>query len=69
MFCLTTRLISYMASDIMVKAHFTGYSYLTSSKGSVTCSTRIVYTTAFVTPAVEHWLEREIAQRDYGVSA
>ena len=24
---------------------------------------RIVYTTAFLTPVVEHWLEREIAQR------
>ena len=23
---------------------------------------RIVYTTSFVTPVVEHWLEREIAQ-------
>ena len=23
---------------------------------------RIIYTTAFVTPVVEHWLEREIAQ-------
>ena len=23
---------------------------------------RMVYTTAFVTPVVEHWLEREIAQ-------
>ena len=23
---------------------------------------RIAYTTAFVTPVVEHWLEREIAQ-------
>ena len=24
---------------------------------------RITYTTAFVTPVVEHWLQREIAQR------
>ena len=24
---------------------------------------RIAHTTAFVTPVVEHWLEREIAQR------
>ena len=55
-----------MASDIMVKDHFTGYSYLTSSKGSVTCSTRIIYITAFVTPAVEHWLKREIVQGVYG---
>ena len=26
---------------------------------------RITHTTAFVTPVVEHWLEREIAQRVY----
>ena len=25
-------------------------------------TTRIVHTTAFVTPAMEHWLEREMAQ-------
>ena len=25
-------------------------------------SDRIIHTTAFVTPVVEHWLEREIAQ-------
>ena len=25
-------------------------------------SIRIIHTTAFVTPVVEHWLEREIAQ-------
>ena len=25
---------------------------------------RITHTTAFVTPVVEHWLEREIAQMD-----
>ena len=33
------------------------------SKGSFICPTdRITHTTAFVTPVVEHWLEREIAQ-------
>ena len=31
-----------------------------NSKGSFTCT--IPHTTAFVTPVVEHWLEREIAQ-------
>ena len=31
-----------------------------SSKGSFICT--IPHTTAFVTPVVEHWLEREIAQ-------
>ena len=36
-----------------------------SSKGSFICTipqTGIAHTTAFVTPVVEHWLEREIAQ-------
>ena len=37
-----------------------------SSKGSFICTIpqtgRIAHTTAFVTPVVEHWLEREIAQ-------
>ena len=35
-----------------------------SSKGSFICTIpdRIAPTTAFVTPVVEHWLEREIAQ-------
>ena len=33
-----------------------------SSKGSFICNDRIIHTTAFVTPVVEHWLEREIAQ-------
>ena len=29
---------------------------------SISSKDRIVHTTAFVTPVVEHWLEREIAQ-------
>ena len=35
-----------------------------NSNGSFTCTIpdRITHTTAFVTPVVEHWLEREIAQ-------
>ena len=33
-----------------------------SRKGSFICTDRITHTTAFVTPVVEHWLEREIAQ-------
>ena len=38
--------------------------FLISSKGSFICiiPDRIIHTTAFVTPVVEHWLEREIAQ-------
>ena len=36
-----------------------------NSKGSFIChhhTDRIIHTTAFITPVVEHWLEREIAQ-------
>ena len=34
-----------------------------SSKGSFICTIpQITHTTAFVTPVVEHWLEREIAE-------
>ena len=36
-----------------------------NSKGSFICTTpkdRIAHTTAFVTPVMEHWLERSIAQ-------
>ena len=35
-----------------------------NSKGSFICTIpdRIAHTTTFVTPVVEHWLEREIAQ-------
>ena len=38
--------------------------FLISSKGLFICTIpdRIAHTTAFVTPDVEHWLEREIAQ-------
>ena len=36
-----------------------------NSKGSFICTERIAHTTAFVTPVVDHWLEREI--RLYGV--
>ena len=38
--------------------------FLMNSKGSFICTIpdRIAHTTAFVTPVVEHWLEREIAQ-------
>ena len=41
-----------------------GILFPISSKGSFICTIpdRITHTTAFVTPVVEHWLEREIAQ-------
>ena len=40
-----------------------GLLFAINSKGSFMCSIpdRIAHTTAFVTPVVEHWLEREIA--------
>ena len=62
MFYLTTHstnyIYGYMASDIiMVKDHSD------SERGNPLLPIdRIVHTTAFVTPVVEHWLEREIAQ-------
>ena len=70
----THFIYGYMASDIMVMDHSDsekGNPLLPhrlllsiSSKGSFICTIpdRITYTTAFVTPVVEHWLEREIAQ-------
>ena len=74
MFCLTThskRLIyGYLTSDIWQKDHSDsergnpllphGLLFPISSKGYFT--DRITHTTAYVTPVVEHWLEREIAQ-------
>ena len=41
-----------------------GLLFPTRSKGSFICiiPDRITYTTAFVTPVVEHWLEQEITQ-------
>ena len=41
-----------------------GLLFLISSKGYFICTIpdRITHTTAFVTPVVGHWLEREIAQ-------
>ena len=41
-----------------------GLLFPISSKGSFMCiiPDRMTHTTAFVTPVVEHWLEREIAQ-------
>ena len=35
---------------------------LINSKGLLYATDMITHTTAFVTPVVEHWLEREIAQ-------
>ena len=68
MFYLTTHsthfIYGYMASDIWLRTilivreetrcRHIGYYYRLTA--------RITHTTAFVTPVVEHWLEREIAQ-------
>ena len=66
-------LFSYIASDIWQRTTQIARGNLLlphrllfpiSSKGSFICiiPDRIIHTTAFVTPVVEHWLEREIAQ-------
>ena len=78
MFYLTTHsthfTYRYMASNIWLKTilivrketrcRHIGYSFrLTASVFYMHHpSNRIAHTTAFVTPVVEHWLEREIAQ-------
>ena len=81
MFYLTTHsthfIYGYMASDIWLRTILIvrketclpPHRLLLSidSKGSFICTIpdRITHTTAFVTPVVEHWLEREIAQWVY----
>ena len=76
MFYLTTHsthyIYGYMASDIIVKDHSDSERgnplpphwllFPISSKGSFISI--IPHTTTFVTPVVEHWLEREIASSD-----
>ena len=49
----------------MVKDHsdsHIGYSFRLAARVLLYASDRITHTTGFVTPVVEHWLEREIAQ-------
>ena len=75
MFYLTMHsthfIYGYIASDIWLRTNEKGnplppHRLLLSinSKGSFICTIphRISHATAFVTPVVEHWLEREIAQ-------
>ena len=77
MFYLTTHsthfIYGYMASDIWLRTilivreetrcRHIGYSFRLARFFYMHHSTdRIAHTTAFVTPVVEHWLEREIAQ-------
>ena len=76
MFYLTTHsthfiLRLYGVGHIMVKDHSDsergnplpphGLLFPINSKVSLICTDRIAHTTAFVTPVVGHWLEREIA--------
>ena len=78
MFYLTTHsthfIYGYMASDIWLRTilivrketrcHHIGYSYRLTARVLFMHhpTDRITHTTAFITPVVEHWLEREIAQ-------
>ena len=78
MFYLTTHsthfIYGYMASDIWLRTilivrketrcHHIGYSFRLTARFFYMHhpADRIAHTTAFVTPVVEHWLEREIAQ-------
>ena len=78
MFYLTTHsthfIYGYMASDIWLRTilivrketrcRHIGYSYRLTARVLLYTPShyRITHTTTFVTPVVEHWLEREIAQ-------
>ena len=78
MFYLTTHsthfIYGYMASDIWLRTilivrketrcRYIGYSFRLTARVLLYAPShsRIKHTTAFVTPVVEHWLEREIAQ-------
>ena len=71
----THFIYGYMASDIWLRTFLIvrketrcrhiGYSYRLAARVLLYAPShreRIIHTTAFVTPVVEHWLEREIAQ-------
>ena len=69
----THFIYGYMASDIWLRTilivrketccHHIGYSFRLAARVLLYASShRIAHTTAFVTPVVDHWLEREIAQ-------
>ena len=78
MFYLTTHsthfIYGYMASDIWLRTilivrketrcRHIDYSFQLTARFFLYAPPhrRIAHTTAFVTPVVEHWLEREIAQ-------
>ena len=78
MFYLTTHsthfIYGYMASDIWLRTilivrretrcRHIGYSFRLAARVLLYAhhTDRITHTTTFVTPVVEHWLEREITQ-------
>ena len=76
MFYLTTHsthfIYGYMASDICVRTilivrketccRYIGYSYQLTVRVVLYAPSHRQDTTAFVTPVVKHWLEREIAK-------
>ena len=71
MFYLTTHSTHFIYIGHVVKDHsdserenllLHGLLFPISSKGSFICTDRITHTMTFVTPVVEQWLEREIAQ-------
>ena len=76
MFFLITHsthfIYAYMVSDIQIAREETccclmGYSFRLAARVLLyTPTDRIVHTTAFVTPVMEHWLEREIVNKDDG---
>ena len=66
MFYLTTHsthfIYGYMASDIWLRTILIVRKETRCRHIGYHPTDRITHTTAFVTPVVEHWLEREIAQ-------
>ena len=76
MFYLTTHsthfIYGYMASDIWLRTilivrketrcRHIGYSYRLTARVLLYAPSHIQDNTSYVTPVVEHWLEREIAQ-------
>ena len=56
----TTAFVTHMVNPLLPHGLF----FPNISKGSFICTipVRITHNTAFVTPVVEHWMEREIAQ-------
>ena len=59
------KVANILFNDVLNTFYLRGILFPISSKGSFIC-----HITAFVTPVLEHWLEREIAKwvYQYGVS-